>query len=222
MVICYVRLAEISQAELCDVDVLEPSERVRMMQFAKPADRLRFVTGRYLARQLVAELTNRTPTDIVVRMRCVHCGSKTHGKPYAVHPGGTLPLSIAHSAARVLVATTTGPEVGADIELIDETRFNEQVLDQIESPLERGSQPRVAAAFTRLWVHKEAVLKCTGDGLMLSPRSFSIDFSRDPPRVLGWTGQVGPPIGLATLDVADGYVAAVAVGGTREFRVDLR
>src|SRR5687767_15101836 len=124
MVVCYVRLGAISQANM---DVLEPSERVRMMRFAKTADRLRFATGRRLARQLIAELTNRTPDEILVRMQCVHCGSKTHGKPYAVHPGGTLPLSIAHSAARVLVAATTGPEVGVDIELIDESRFAEQI-----------------------------------------------------------------------------------------------
>ena len=218
MVTCYVRLARPAAADLGDIDDLDPSERLRMLRFAKLADRLRFATGRRLVRQLVAELTGRRPAEIVIRTRCLHCGSNTHGKPYAVHPGGTLPVSIAHSAERVLVTATTGPAVGADIELIDASRYHEHVLDDIQSPHERT--PRTAAAFTRLWVHKEAVLKCTGEGLMRSPRSFSIDFDHNPPNLIGWAGPTAP-IGLATLDVGGGYAAAVAVGGTRAIDVAL-
>jgi len=217
MIICYFRFAEISPGKGCDFDDLEPSEKVRIAQFAKPADRLRFAAGRRLARQLMAKLTHRTPQEIVIRMRCVHCGSITHGKPYAIYPGGRLSLSISHSANRVLVAGTIGPDVGVDIEQVDERSYNEQAHEAIESPLERRCSTRGAAAFIRLWTHKEAVLKCMGDGLMVSPKSFGINFSCNPPRVLGWTGR-GTPIGLATLDVGHGYIAAAALAGTREFR----
>ena len=222
MVTCHVRMARISATEWFDIDVLEPSERVRMMQFIKPADRLQFATGRHLARQLAAEITRRMPTEIFIRSRCIHCGSPLHGKPFAVHPAGTLPLSIAHSAGWVLVAATNGPDVGADIEMINEARHEEHLLDQIESPLERRRGPRDAAAFTRLWVHKEAVLKCTGHGLMLSPRSFSIDLSCDPPSVIVGSAHFATLIGLATLDAPVGYVAALAVAGTQKFTVEVR
>jgi 4'-phosphopantetheinyl transferase len=167
----------------------------------------------------VAEVTQRREREIAIRTRCVHCGADTHGQPYAMHPGGTLPVSIAHSAERVLVATTTATAVGADIELIDEPRFNAQLFDHIEAPHEHT--PRMAAAFTRLWVHKEAVLKCTGDGLVVSPRTFSIAFDRDPPSLIGWTGKLAS-IGLASLDVGRRYAAAVAVGGTCEFKLEMR
>jgi len=79
----------------------------------------------------------------------------------------------------------------------------------------------MAAAFPRLWVHKDAVLKCTGDGLMVSPRTFSIAFDRNPPSLIGWIGKLAP-IGLATLDVGKRYAAAVAVGGTRAFKLEMR
>jgi 4'-phosphopantetheinyl transferase len=222
MVTCHVRMARISATEWFDIDVLEPSERVRMMQFIKPADRLQFATGRQLARQLAAEIMHRMPTEILIRTRCIHCGSQLHGKPFAVHPTGTLPLSIAHSAGWVLVAATNGPDVGADIEMINEARHEEHLLDHIESPLERRRGPRDAAAFTRLWVHKEAVLKCTGQGLMLSPRSFSIDLSCNPPSVIAGSGDFATPIRLATLDAPAGYVAALAVAGTQELTVEVR
>jgi 4'-phosphopantetheinyl transferase len=218
MVTCHVRMARISATEGFDIDVLEPSERVRMMQFIKPADRLQFATGRHLARQLAAEMMQLMPTEILIRTRCIHCGSPLHGKPFAVHSAGTLPLSIAHSAGWVLVAATNGPDVGADIEMINEARHEEHLLEQIE---ERHRGPRDAAAFTRLWVHKEAVLKCTGHGLMLSPRSFSIDFSCNPPSVIVGSAHFATPICLATLDAPAGYVAALAVAGTQKFTVEV-
>ena len=219
MVTCFVRLARPEPAEFRDIDDLDARERVKIMRLVQPADRLRFLTGRRLLRQLVAEVTQWRPGEIAIRMRCVHCGADTHGQPYAVHPGGTLPVSIAHSAERVLVATTTATAVGADIELVDEARYNAQVLDDIEAPHEHTA--RMAGAFTRLWVHKEAVLKCTGDGLIVSPRTFSIAFDRNPPCLIGWTGKLAP-IALATLDVGERYAAAVAVGGTREFKLEMR
>jgi 4'-phosphopantetheinyl transferase len=224
MVTCHIRMVRIAAAEPFDIDVLEPSERVRMMQFIKPADRLQFAAGRHLARQLAAEIVHRMPTEILIRTRCIHCGSQLHGKPFAVHRAGTLPVSIAHSAGWVLVAATNGPDVGADIEMINEARHEEHLLDQIESPLERSRGPRDAAAFTRLWVHKEAVLKCTGHGLMLSPRSFSIDLSCNPPSVVVGvgSGDFATPIGLASLDAPAGYVAALAVAGTQKFTVEVR
>ena len=216
MVVCYARIARVFEAEPNPSDVLEPWENARIARFAKLGDRLRFATARRLARQLASELTSTMPRNITVRQRCIHCGSEEHGKPFVMHPGGVLPLSIAHAGDRVLVAITRGAEVGADIEPIDETRFDDQVLHHIESPCERGRTPCLAAAVTRLWVHKEAVLKCTGEGLMRSPRSFSIDFSCNPPEVMGLAGTFA----VASLDVDHGYAAAVAVRG-RELRVEL-
>jgi len=222
MVACYVRTAKLSQVTQADVRLLEPAERAALARFRKPADRLRYLAGRLLSRHIVAELTHRSPIDIIVRLWCRHCGSRVHGKPYALYPGGALPLSISHSGDQVLVATTSGSDVGVDIEFIDTVRYWDELLDQIEAPFERGRTPRNALAFTRLWTHKEAVLKCTGDGQLRAPSSFAIDFSSKVPKLIDANKQFSSPIGLTTLDVTDGYVGAVAVGGTKRFTVQLR
>jgi 4'-phosphopantetheinyl transferase len=222
MITCYARTAKLSQITLADVFLMETVETAALARFRNQADRLRHLVGRLLSRQMVAELTQQSPLDIAVRLRCRHCGSTEHGKPYALFPGGSLPLSISHSAGRVLVATTRGSDVGVDIELIDADRYRDELLDHIEAPLERGSTPRNATAFTRLWTHKEAVLKCTGDGLMRAPSSFAVDFSRKVPVPIDASNRFSTPIGLATLDFSDGYAGAVAVSGAESFMVELR
>lgn len=220
MDVCFVRLGGIANAAADKVDFLTTEEEQRSRRFARSEDRLRFIVGRRLSLQIVSDLTGCRPSDVAVRTKCMRCGTDRHGKPFAVHPGGILKLSIAHSGAHVLVAVTFAREVGVDIEMIDRSRFDTGILTQIESAHEQGHTPREAAAFTRLWVHKEAVLKCTGAGLYLSPRMFSVDFSASRPVVLDPSGCFAMPISLAGLPIADGYAAAVALSGESPFTIE--
>ena len=221
MIVCHVRYAEIADAARAGTDVLEPAEWARALRFRRSADRQRFIAGRGLIKALVAEIAGVKPVHVTVRMQCVHCGSDAHGKPSAIHPAGTQAISIAHSAERVLVAVTTGPQIGVDLEVIDERHYSDGLLDQVEAPLERGTTPRNPAAFTRLWAHKEAVLKCTGDGLMVSPKQLTIDFAGPNPAILDWPVRTHSVITIRTLQMPGPYSAAVAVATDKAVAINM-
>ena len=185
--------------------LLDASERTRAARFRRDADRNRFITGRAMVKILVAELAGVEPHEVRLVTHCRYCGSADHGKPRATHPRGSHPMSISHSGSAVLVAATTGPECGADIQEVDPGLDHVALGRHIESPVERGSI-RDAAGFYRLWTSKEAILKCTGNGLMVSMSGLTLG---------------DPGIILRSLEVAGSFVAAVAVATDLPLAVEL-
>lgn len=124
---------------------------------------------------------------LVVEHRCVHCGSTEHGQPLGN-------LSLSHAGGLTLVATAEGP-VGIDHEPVDSVLPDDVVAhpSETEDPL-------------RLWVRKEAILKATGLGLQVDPKSFWIDAEGRPSWIHGYDG---PTLLVTDLDVP-GFVAAIA------------
>ena len=103
-----------------------------------------------------------------------------HGKP---RPVGTedADLSIAHSAGTILIAACVGARVGADVESAPFAAFDSVSLrrrmctraeairaDALPLPARRGY-------LARIWTAKEAILKATGAGLSVDPRTLSVD-----------------------------------------------
>jgi 4'-phosphopantetheinyl transferase len=214
---CSVRVATVDRV----VDaVLEPQEEERTLAFRRAADRRRFVAGRGLAKRLVAELAGAEPATVRIRARCQRCGSHEHGKPYATLRGETWPVSIAHSAERVAVAATYGPDVGIDVERVRADRFTPDVVRMVQSGAEAGLAED-AEGFTRLWVHKEAILKCTGDGLMTSPTALSLEFDGSVPRVSAASTLALPPLALRTIRVPGPFCCAVAVATAGALALDV-
>ena len=102
------------------------------------------------------------------------------GKPYFVNSGWH--FSISHSKGHVFCALSQKP-VGIDAEELDRN-IRLQLADKILSPGERAQYERAPdrrLALLRLWVMKEALAKCSGDGLKGYPNQ--TDFSLSDPRV---------------------------------------
>jgi len=119
----------------------------------------RFLTGRMLLRELVAELSGRELGSITVTAACPDCG-REHGQPRV----SGLHVSLSHAGDRVIAAAHPDRAIGVDIESRD------------VSP-ERVAAIRTIAGAGGLehWTRIEAVLKADGRGLRVDPRAVRLD-----------------------------------------------
>ena len=90
------------------------------------------------------------------------------GKPQAA---GYPPFSLSHSGDYALLAVGEA-ELGADIERIDSRRMG--ALRRQSCPEEAAWAGEDEARWFQLWTWKEAVMKATGQGLALPPRTLCV------------------------------------------------
>ena len=127
--------------------------------------------GRVLLQQLYREETGLDCPDIQVSPR---------GKPFFAE--SNLYFSISHTPAHVFCVLSHVP-VGIDAEEIGRP-VNLMLASKILSPSEKkrfSASSDKRAALLRMWVLKEAAVKCTGEGLRGYPNH--TNFSPDDPRV---------------------------------------
>lgn len=137
-------------------------------------DRLSYGAAHAAFRLLAARLLGATPSQaakLPVTRSCRTCGSQQHGKPAI----DGIELSLSRSAGAILVASApAGPPIGADIERIPDAVFDGFDAYALSTPERQQLRPDDADSRLRLWVAKEAVLKATGHGLSIEPRSLTI------------------------------------------------
>ena len=187
--------------------VLSPDELMRSSRFRHTLHRDRYVAGRGLLRQLLAERLDDDPA----RIRIV---SGEHGKPQLAEQGA-IRFNLAHSDGDALFAFTEAGDVGIDIERVrtvdclplSRSCFSKRERDEL---LSLDASARLEAFFEG-WVRKEAVIKADGRGMSLELHSFGVTL-RDPP------GMIEAPPGndaaqwrLASLEAGPGLRAALAV-----------
>lgn len=203
-------------------DLLDPAERQRYEGYRQEVDRRRFVTGRALAKQLVAERLGGEVAAVHFDASCADC-AKQHGPPRV--PGAALALSISHAGDRVGVAITDGAAVGLDVETTSR-KVEQSLIDYALNETERAAlaglpEQRRAAGFFAYWTRKEAAMKATGRGLRIPVRSLTFAPPDEPARLLASADAGLTPAGvrMADLDPGPGHRAALAVLGTGELRV---
>ncbi len=214
---CQIWWAEVADARPELAELLPPAELQRMGRYRRQADRDRILTAWVLARVVVGGILGVTPANVRVDRTCRRCGA-AHGKPQVTG----VELSVSHAGERVVVAVSPSQALGVDVERI--ARFDDglsqglvaTVLTSREQEELRGSvggeDPQ---GFLRYWVRKEAVVKATGDGLLLPLRTFAVSAPAAPARVLSSPANPAVPADLTLRDIpcATGYVAALAVIG---------
>jgi 4'-phosphopantetheinyl transferase len=139
--------------------VLNRRERSRMESLRRPSDRADYLAAHLLARALIARVAGVSPRSVDLAQRCAECCSDAHGRPRVVGQD-RLPVSWSHTAGAVAVAVG-GEEVGVDAERVHDQHWRD-VCDGTMTPAERDAittDSAPAAAFTRLWVRKEALVK---------------------------------------------------------------
>jgi 4'-phosphopantetheinyl transferase len=135
------------------LSLLSTEERGRYERFHHDMDASLFLSGRYLARHLLAHLSARQPSDISI----ITDGIAT--KPY--DSGRLLEFSISHSGNYVAVAVSRQP-VGIDIQVHDQTQT--AIFDRFFTAEEKVYARQSSQNFYRLWTTVESLAKITGLG----------------------------------------------------------
>lgn len=136
-------------------------EQDRAVRFHGEADRRAYVVAHAGMRHLLARQLACEPSKLGFTRAA-------GGKP-RLHDCDHLHFNLSHSAEYAVLAT--GPfALGVDIEVCRSSGSLDDLLYLVASPVERAAiealtECRRAAAFFRMWVRKEALLKAIGCGL---------------------------------------------------------
>lgn len=138
--------------------LLTGDERQRADALLFAADRADFVAAHLLARLCAAESLGVMAADVTIVQHCPTCGGP-HGRP-AVLDAPWLDVSWSHADGHVAALCGPGP-LGVDLELAV-GRPRPASMRRALAPAEAAwvrTAPDPHAAFTRLWVRKEALIK---------------------------------------------------------------
>jgi 4'-phosphopantetheinyl transferase len=194
--------------------LLSVEEHARAARFHQDVHRRRYLAGRGILRLLLSRYMDIPPEALCFK-------SGPGGKPElsAECNPEELQFNRTDSEAWGLYAFCRNRRVGIDIERISDTRDCESVARAFFCPNEAVAlfglpEAQRLAAFYACWTRKEAYLKGRGDGLTFGLDRFEVSHLPnapaallatpfDPAETLRWS--------LFDLDVASGYVAALAV-----------
>ena len=170
---------------------LSADESVRADRFINPLHQLRFIAARSSLRRILGWYLQCSPVTIRFTYSQL-------GKPFLDkgHRSG-IKFNLSHSGDWAVLAVTSGPDVGVDIEEVvfkdNLQQLADYVFDETEKALFTDFPPaRQQRGFYRLWTAKEARLKMMGTGLSEIKK------------------EIIPEFGCFFVP-AKGYVAAVAV-----------
>jgi 4'-phosphopantetheinyl transferase len=151
---------------------LNPATLAKVGRFVRPEDRDRGLAAHALLRRVLAAVVGGRPADLVLRTRCISCGTTEHGKPYLDVGGLVSPVEVnlSHSGQAVALALApSGMPVGMDVEerrKVDWSTLRRSVFaDQEWSVTEAASDP--TRRRTDFWARKEASVKASGHGISL-------------------------------------------------------
>jgi len=185
--------------------VLSADEQTRAARFHFMADRERWIRSRALLRLTLARRLPVPPQNLAF-------ATGTHGKPWLPdYPGCHFNLS--HSADLAAIAIGAAP-LGIDIEPPRDDFSAASLAAHAFRPEEAAA---IAASdephllFYRMWTVKEAVMKCTGMGMSLSPDSIGVPCDADGiPCPTAWLAD-GTAFDILTRSQPGGFVLAAAV-----------
>ena len=141
--------------------LLTRAEQDRAGRFRFDCDRLDFVAAHVLARVAGGGVLDVDPRSLTLVQRCGECG-EGHGLPFFAE-APALGVSLSHTRGYVAAAVGPGP-VGVDVEgTASAALVDEGLASQVLAPGELevlAAAPDRHHAFVRLWVRKEAMVKC--------------------------------------------------------------
>jgi 4'-phosphopantetheinyl transferase len=185
------------------VDTVVSDDDHRAAAQMSPRRRTQYLAGRALLRLAVEQSTQRPA-------KAHRFTTRAGGKPDCLDGP---PISVSHSGPLVACAVAPAGEVGIDVQFPAGHHHTEEIAAEWFTPAESAWLRRAPPdAFYRLWVLKEAYLKCTGSGL--AGGLASLECCVEPPVIAMRAAQVvqlalysagGALVGIAasTADIED-------------------
>ncbi len=156
--------------------ILSEQEKLRAERKKIPAKQFEYILGQAALRSILAQTLSIAGAEVSYAR-----GPK--GKPYLdpVHQRQDLQFNISHSGGLLLIALSTGGEIGVDIEAINTTTSMDLVSRRTFSETENETlfglpDTLQREQFFQYWTCKEAVVKCTGDGIHSGMNQFTVVF----------------------------------------------
>jgi 4'-phosphopantetheinyl transferase len=201
-----------AEPDAAALDCLTNDERRRVQTLRQRADRVRFGITRAALRNWLGATLGMPPAAVrLVRGR--------YGKPM-LHDAMPFGFNVSHSGNHGLIAIGRNVEVGVDIEQcrpLDALPLAEAAFSREECDfLRRLPEDAGLHHFYGLWTAREALTKALGTGIADEcVRSLTLRRMQDETWRIG-SGVARLPfdaeaLRLASLDVVDGYTAAVAM-----------
>jgi 4'-phosphopantetheinyl transferase len=196
---------------VADAAVLSYEEREAAARFRFERDRNRYVTSHAHLRNILSRYVGAAAGEL-------EFGKERLGKPFLASPERKAAFNLSHSGCLALVAISSGPEVGVDIERIRDEVDLDSVARGVFAARENGwlrsldSSERLRG-FYRLWTLKEACLKAAGTGLTLAPDRFELTIGDEGIGLVSEEPALVGPWDIRELDADPGYCAAAAVRG---------
>ncbi|MFK0009535.1 4'-phosphopantetheinyl transferase family protein [Paenarthrobacter sp. NPDC090520] len=188
---------------------LSTAERGQVATKRRHEDRVRSASARLILKAVLKGQFGIDPAGVEL------VASSRAAKP-VLHVGGApsrLRANISHAGDVVMVAVTEGIDVGVDVEHEEATAFPDfdavALSDAERAALHALPRERWPGTRAGYWVRKEALVKATGTGLSVDPRTICFESP----------GPVMPP-SIVRLELGRGYAAALCIPGAS--CIDLR
>ncbi|MGR3778286.1 4'-phosphopantetheinyl transferase Sfp [Bacillus paramycoides] len=183
---CQIWWARISDLQSWHYNLLNDVEREKANSYHHSADHTRFIIGCVISRLVLGKILSMSPVQVPIDRMCPVCKLQ-HGRPQL--PEGMPQLSVSHSGEWVVVAFTKSAPVGVDVEQmnpnVDVMKMAEGVLTDIEiAQVMKLPDEQRLEGFLTYWTRKEAVLKATGEGLLIPTVHITVSAPSDPPKLL--------------------------------------
>jgi 4'-phosphopantetheinyl transferase len=197
------------------MQILSPDERQRAERLLRLHDRVYFVAGRGVLREILARYLRVKPAHLRFEYGAL---GKPHLAPEWEAAG--LCFNLSHAGGLALYAVTRRREVGVDVERVRDDICVRAVIAGFCAPQEETVIQSLPAEMRRAslfacWSRREAFLKALGCGLTAPSDQCAVVRRPGQPPALPCDGNSHEPAHwkVMDLDVGAGYVAALAAEG---------
>lgn len=189
---------------------LSADELYKANRYKFEKDRVHYITGRALLRNILSRYLNQFPGEIVFSYL-------DKGKPFIKDT--EVKFNLAHSGGRAVYAVANNIDIGIDIEFMRELPDALQIAKRFfsEKEVDEFSEIRevdIRTAFFNCWTRKEAFIKAVGEGLSYPLKDFSVTLKPgDKPEIL-WIKDKAEEVkywSLINIDTDENYISSLAV-----------